>query len=354
MPVVSDGLLAYCRPGFEAELAAELSEHAAQADMYGYARAVSDSGFVEFLGIDGAQLAQTLPLSALIFARQKLVRLVELRDLDPTDRIGPMLQSLSVQLPKQKFSELIVEHPDSDQARPLAGLARSLGNALRSALRAQQRLNEKNRQLPRLHVCLLSGNQLLLALADPHDSAPWPGGIARLRHYADAPSRSALKLDEALLCLLSDDERQRYLQPGMSAADLGAAPGGWTSVLVRHHLRVFAIDNGPIAPALLDSGVVDHLRADGFRWQPPKPLEWMVCDMVEQPIRVVERMATWLREGWCQRTIFNLKLPMKKRWQETQRCLETLRIASGKPIVIRAKHLYHDREEITVFAAIRD
>ncbi|MBK6435110.1 MAG: hypothetical protein IPF83_04000 [Rhodanobacteraceae bacterium] len=32
--------------------------------------------------------------------------------------------------------------------------------------------------------------------------------------------------------------------------------------------------------------MVDHLRADGFRYQPNKAVEWMVCDMVEQPIKV--------------------------------------------------------------------
>jgi 23S rRNA (cytidine2498-2'-O)-methyltransferase len=73
----------------------------------------------------------------------------------------------------------------------------------------------------------------------------------------------------------------------------------------------------------------------------------MVCDMVEQPRRVAELIAHWLAQGWCRQTIFNLKLPMKKRYEETQRCLDIVRQVSTK---LRAKHLYHDREEITVFA----
>ena len=111
-----------------------------------------------------------------------------------------------------------------------------------------------------------------------------------------------------------------------------------------------AIDNGPLRQHVLDNGLVEHLRADGFNWQPQQPLDWMVCDMVEQPRRVAERMATWLREGWCRHTIFNRKLPMKKRWQETQLCLDLFAAQSEKPLTIRAKQLYHDREEITVFA----
>jgi 23S rRNA (cytidine2498-2'-O)-methyltransferase len=123
-------------------------------------------------------------------------------------------------------------------------------------------------------------------------------------------------------------------------------------VLTRQHLRVTSVDNGPLRQHVLDTGLVEHLRADGFRWQPAQSLDWMVCDMVEQPRRVAERMATWLREGWCRHTIFNLKLPMKKRWDETTLCMDILHAQSGGGLrTVRAKQLYHDREEITVFAS---
>lgn len=149
-------------------------------------------------------------------------------------------------------------------------------------------------------------------------------------------------------------EREALLKPGMRAADLGAAPGGWTWVLVRAGLHVVAIDNGPLREHVLASGQVTHLREDGFRWHPAQSLDWMVCDMVEQPIRVAGRMAEWFAHGWCRHAIFNLKLPMKKRWQETVRCLELFEREAGTPLVVRAKQLYHDREEITVYAMSRD
>src|SRR3546814_15260662 len=77
----------------------------------------------------------------------------------------------------------------------------------------------------------------------------------------------------------------------------------------------------------------------------------MVCDMVEQPRRVAERMATWLREGWSRQAIFHLKLPMKKRWDDTRLCLDLVSEQAGRPLAIRARQLYPAREEITVFAA---
>ena len=347
---VIDGLLCYCRAGFEPELAAELTERAAQAGFAGYARTERNSGYVIFVCEDADELSRALPWSTLVFARQKLRLFADLQALDPRDRITPIQSALPDDI---RFGELVMEHPDSDAGKPMSGLARSLGNALRPALRKAGTLTkEDNPRLLRLHACMLDGDHALLASGNPEDSAPWPLGIPRLRMHADAPSRSALKLEEALLVLLDDEERKRLLRDGMRAADLGAAPGGWTWVLMRQGLRVQSIDNGPLRQHVLDSGLVEHLRADGFNWQPQQPLDWMVCDMVEQPRRVAERMATWFREGWCRHAVFNLKLPMKKRWQETQLCLDLFAQQSEKPLTIRAKQLYHDREEITVFATV--
>ena len=344
---VIDGLLCYCRAGCEPELAAELTERAAQAGFAGYARTERNSGYVIFVCEDADELSRALPWSTLVFARQKLRLFADLQALDPRDRITPIQSALPDDI---RFGELVMEHPDSDAGKPMSGLARSLGNALRPALRKAGTLTrDDNPRLLRLHACMLDGDHALLASGDPEDSAPWPLGIPRLRMHADAPSRSALKLEEALLVLLDDEERKRLLRDGMRAADLGAAPGGWTWVLMRQGLRVQSIDNGPLRQHVLDSGLVEHLRADGFNWQPQQPLDWMVCDMVEQPRRVAERMASWLREGWCRHAVFNLKLPMKKRWQETRLCLDLFAQQAGRPLTIRAKQLYHDREEITVF-----
>ena len=62
-------------------------------------------------------------------------------------------------------------------------------------------------------------------------------------------------------------------------------------------------------------------------------------------------MGQWLREGWCRQAMFNLKLPMKKRYEEVRLCLDRLReIGRRGRWTLRARQLYHDREEITVFA----
>ena len=287
-----------------------------------------------------------------MFARQKLLAFAEVALTDASDRIAPVLAALQGR--NDGFGTLLVEHPDSTEGRPLSALARSFGNALRRALRDAGHLSPRERDdRPRLHAFFADPQRLWLARSDPADSSPWPLGVPRLRLPGDAPSRSALKLEEALLTLLDPAQRSRWLRAGQHAADLGAAPGGWSWVLARNGVRVAAIDNGRLADSALATGLIEPVRADGFTWQPPRPLDWLVCDMVEQPRRVTRRIGEWFVEGWCRRAIFNLKLPMKKRWQEVRDDLAALHehtAGAGLQLRHRARQLYHDREEITVFA----
>jgi 23S rRNA (cytidine2498-2'-O)-methyltransferase len=180
-------------------------------------------------------------------------------------------------------------------------------------------------------------------------------GILRLKFPREAPSRSVLKLDEALQVLLDGGEREQALRPGMRAVDLGAAPGGWTWLMVQQSIRVTAVDNGPMQPELMDSGIVEHRREDGFRYRVPKPVDWLLCDMVEQPQRIAALMGDWLTRGDCRRALFNLKLPMKKRYESLQGCLGSLEARLGEAGLdhrLLCKQLYHDREEVTAYISL--
>lgn len=351
------GLLAYCRAGFEPELAAEFQARSAALGYAGYAKTQRDSGFVEFICDDALALNRELNASTLIFARQCIVQFASLDLISRNDRATPIVNAVREWLSSnglKPFGSVVVEHSDADEGRQLAGLARSFGNALRGILRKEGLIAAKdNRHEVQLHVFLKDETSCALGFSDTRTSSPFEMGIPRLRMHADAPSRSALKLEEAFLVLLDANERTKLFRDGMTACDLGAAPGGWTWVLVRNGLQVTSIDNGPLRESLMESPRVTHLRADGFKWSPSRTLDWMVCDMVEQPRRVAERMGEWFANDWCRNSVFNLKLPMKKRWQEVELCLERFEAVCGKPMTIRAKQLYHDREEITVFAHAR-
>ena len=156
-------LLCYCRTGFEPELAAELTERAASAGHAGYARTQRQSGWVEFVVPEDIGAEADLPFEELIFARQKLAVIADLPSLDPRDRLSPMLAAMEPTVARAQhslpFGDVWVEHPDTEEGKPLAGLARSFANALRPALRKRAWMTPAPEPtLPRLHVVVLAGD----------------------------------------------------------------------------------------------------------------------------------------------------------------------------------------------------
>jgi 23S rRNA (cytidine2498-2'-O)-methyltransferase len=67
-------------------------------------------------------------------------------------------------------------------------------------------------------------------------------------------------------------------------------------------------------------------------------------------------MARWLRRGRARRALFNLKLPMRRRWQAVEDArvrFERVLGEAAPDFSLRIHQLYHDREEVTCYAAPR-
>lgn len=337
--------LVYCRPGFEKDAAAELQQVATESGVYGYVQAKANQGYVRFHGQD-SDGAEPLQWSQLLFARQLVLEIEELESLPEDDRAGAIADCLL----GWRFDEVFLDYADTNEGKSLSGFTRKFRPHLERHLKKAGVLRPKADAS--LHVFLLSSTHVILGMSTADNRSPYPMGIPRLRMPREAPSRSTLKLEEAVLTLLDEETRELRLKPGLTAVDLGAAPGGWTWQLVQHGLRVTAVDNGPMSEAVMATGLVEHVRADGFTYLPPKAVDWLVCDMVEKPARVTERMLKWLLGRHCRYALFNLKLPMKQRYPEAIKYLDRLnKRLSGSDYRYewRAKQLYHDREEITVF-----
>ena len=347
-------LLLYCRAGFEKETAQEITATAADMGVEGFVKARPDSGFAVFHPHQeemGAELGKHLEFRRLAFPRQA-VRVGELVALPEADRVAAIVAA--AQPLGRRFASLWIEMPDTNEGKSLSTLTRPLTPHLEKALRKAGIAFEDEEAQERLHVFFVGGRACYVGVSDVANASRWPMGIARLRMPSGSPSRSTLKLAEALLEFLDEKERATRLAPGMSAVDLGASPGGWTWQLVQRGLMVLAVDNGAMDAALLETGQVKHRRDDGFHFRPAEPVDWMVCDMVESPSKIARLAARWVAEGWCRETIFNLKLPMKKRWEEVVRCRALIDEAlGGGGYYLRVKHLYHDREEVTAYLARR-
>lgn len=348
------GLLLYCRSGFESDVANEVQDKAGKLEVFGYSQTKANSGYVLFhcYQLEHAEfLAKKLMLNKLVFARQHFACIQVIENMDVSDRIRPLLGAC------ENFplcGELRVEYADTTDGRELSKFCRKISVPLRQALRKKNRLTTKdNTKKPVLHVFFTKTDKAYIGYSFTDNNSPLSLGILRLKFPHDAPSRSTLKLDEAFQTFIPKNEHDVRLQGGLQAVDLGACPGGWTYQLVQRGMFVQAVDNGAMDEALMETGQVTYCPEDGFKFQPKKKnIYWLVCDMIEQPQRVAKLMASWVSEGRCKEAMFNLKLPMKKRYESVQGALaiidEVMQANQNTKYLLQAKHLYHNREEVTV------
>jgi 23S rRNA (cytidine2498-2'-O)-methyltransferase len=349
-----------CRAGFEKECAGEIMALATQHQHPAYIQTRDNSGVVHLISSSNREplysLYEKIDFGTLIFTRQWFLSMKQQIELPESDRLIPIMQHVDGLLRDTEIthiSDIEFDYADTNEGKSLNKFCRQFRPHLLKAMKKAGLLQTRANGQPgwRLHLLFRDSQTVTIGLATIHNSSPVPMGIPRLKMPSQAPSRSTLKLDEAILWFLSHTQQNRLFSGNTTAVDLGAAPGGWSWQLVQRGCRVTAIDNGPMQDELMASGKVEHLKTDAFTYQPPAPVDWLVCDMAERPLHVSRLIARWFTSGYCHNAIFNLKLPMKKRYLCVEESLQMIReqlLAAGIDADIRAKQLYHDREEITV------
>ncbi|HEX2956363.1 MAG TPA: SAM-dependent methyltransferase [Chitinispirillaceae bacterium] len=170
-------------------------------------------------------------------------------------------------------------------------------------------------------------------------------GPRRMKDDSAAPSRSYLKIEEAFSVM--------GYQPraGERVVDLGAAPGGWSYAAAKRGALVSAIDNGPMKNGAADNSNIEHIRADAFKWQPQHPVEWLFCDMVEEPSRVIALVKQWIGHKLCSNAVVNLKCGRTEPYD----ILKLVKSPDGISSMVKeciCSHLYHDRDEFTVMLRV--
>ncbi len=180
----------------------------------------------------------------------------------------------------------------------------------------------------------------------------WPGGA---RHFAQLPeqiSRAEFKLLEAL------EVFSVTLPSQGSALDLGAAPGGWTRILLEAGMHVVAVD-----PAKLDARLSRHPNLEHYRGYAEDYLEEAIkrrqkfnvvtndmrMDAREAARLLVQASACLLRDGFI---ISVLKLPHETLEIDPLKNLnEALRLLQRHFAIVQARQLFHNRQEVTVLTA---
>ena len=170
----------------------------------------------------------------------------------------------------------------------------------------------------------------------------WAGGARRFRREEGQISRAEFKLLEAL------EVFDLKLPEAGTALDLGAAPGGWTRLLLRRGLRVVAVDPADLAPVLQDEPGVQHVRELAQNYLPGLKaafdiiLNDMRVDAGESAIVMRQAIDVLKPGGWA---VMTLKLPKHNLIETMADALETLRVEYD---VIGVRQLFHNRSEVTV------
>ncbi len=173
---------------------------------------------------------------------------------------------------------------------------------------------------------------------------PFPAGRVRIGDDWTAPSSAFRKLREALAWL------GEPIRPGQTCVDLGAAPGGWTHVALEAGASVHAVDRGELDPRLAGHPRLVHVRRNDFHWRPPElPVDWLLCDVIARPERNLAVLREWATSGACRRLVFHVKFQGRDDYAAAVEALQTLDEAGFARC--RAKHLYHDKNEVTLLGA---
>ena len=201
-----------------------------------------------------------------------------------------------------------------------------------------------SKKSPQQILSLYFDREMLYAgLSSPEDNlSAYNGGRRMYRTEEDQISRAEFKLLEALEIFKIPAAAQGQ------ALDLGAAPGGWTRVLLERGYSVTAVD-----PAALDDRLLSHPRLTHFRdvsqnyTGSPGSVDLLVNDMRMDPsesARIMCDVYPLLKKNG--QAIMTLKLAKKQWFKQTQKALQSLkRVYSVKGV----RQLFNNRSEVTVW-----
>jgi len=190
----------------------------------------------------------------------------------------------------------------------------------------------------------LTDSAIYAGISRPEDNlSDWSGGAVRFRREEGQLSRAKFKLLEA------EREFGLDLSAYRSAVDIGAAPGGWTSLLLERGLKVTAIDPAKLHPSLLKSPNLTYIRKNASEVKfKENEFDLLVCDMSWSP-KLMVQLVTGLLHGLSPggTAIVTIKLMHKKPMALIKEVIASFE--NSRLQVQRAKQLFHNREEITLY-----
>ncbi|MBI1944123.1 MAG: hypothetical protein HYS27_00430 [Deltaproteobacteria bacterium] len=283
------------------------------------------------------------------FARQVLPGAREASGKSASELAGAILDGaglvpdLEVTVPEleRRGSRALEQHP-------LAGAEAELVNLLGKKV-AGRAVKHGEARVPgvRLRVLLLEPWHAWWCLTPVRDvppllawPSPFPGGRALGEAPRDAPSSAHRKLDEAL-AWLGVHPREHDL-----VLDLGAAPGGWSSVALGYGARVVAVDRAALDAKVAAHPRLTHVKQDAFGYLPEETPTWLLCDVIAEPARSFELARRALESPALHALVVTLKLKRPAKLEVVRAARALARDTSGW--LGRCKQLVANKLEVTL------
>jgi 23S rRNA (cytidine2498-2'-O)-methyltransferase len=218
----------------------------------------------------------------------------------------------------------------------------------RSLLRTHTEKLERDATL--VQVVTVSPDQGYMSITTPEirhrlgsSLVPYLGGYVSIPDDSAPPSRAFKKLREArALFGLSFNK-------GETCVDLGAAPGGWTHVLLAYGCHVTAVDRSPLDERLMRNKLVTFVKGNALTWLPEKRVDWLVCDVITTPDRTTELLSSWLTRKLCRNFCVTIKFKGEP---------DFVSLAAIRDLLSRhctwwdGKQLTHNKNELTVVGQV--
>ncbi|MFV0421958.1 SAM-dependent methyltransferase [Oleidesulfovibrio sp.] len=141
-------------------------------------------------------------------------------------------------------------------------------------------------------------------LASAQCTSPFADGEVHFEEDKETPpTRAYLKLWEAFTLL------GKRPQAGELCLDLGSSPGGWSWVLAECGAHVFSVDKADLAPHIATHPRINFCTGSAFGLDPRHSgdVDWLCCDVICYPDRLLAMVARWLELGNVRNFVCTLK-----------------------------------------------
>lgn len=172
----------------------------------------------------------------------------------------------------------------------------------------------------------------------------FPGGAVEIARQPRAPSRAFAKLAEAQI------RGGISIRRGETCVDLGSSPGSWAWWALEQGADVLAVDRSRLREDLMRHERLEFVRGDAFRFVPPAPVDWLLCDVIAAPTRSIDLLQTWLAQGWCRNFVVTIKFRGQDEYDRLEP-LKTWLAASNRDFYLR--RLTGNKNEVTAFGGAR-